>query len=57
MLNMGIQKSKGAVFLSFSQVKTFIHEFGHLMHNICTKSNLTSLSGTAVEKDFTEMPS
>ena len=57
MLNMGIKKSKGVALLSFKQVKTFFHEFGHLMHNICTKSNLTALSGMRVERDFSEMPS
>jgi len=57
MLNLGIRKSKWVTLLSFSQVVTFFHEFGHLMHNICTKANLTALSGTAVERDFVEMPS
>lgn len=43
--------------MAHSEVKTFFHEFGHLMHNLCSEANYTKFSGTAVERDFVEMPS
>jgi Zn-dependent oligopeptidase len=45
MLNTGIKKSLTFTLLTFKQVKTFFHEFGHLMHNICSRANFTTLSG------------
>ena len=43
--------------LYHSQVKTFFHEFGHAMHGIASRSNLTYFYGTNVERDFVEAPS
>lgn len=43
--------------LSFNEVTTFLHEFGHALHGILTKCTFKSLSGTGVAHDFVELPS
>jgi peptidyl-dipeptidase Dcp len=43
--------------LTFNEVTTFLHEFGHSLHGMLTKCNYESLSGTSVARDFVELPS
>ena len=43
--------------LSFSEVETFMHEFGHAMHGMLSDCTYPSLSGTSVKRDFVELPS
>jgi peptidyl-dipeptidase Dcp len=43
--------------LSFNEVTTFLHEFGHSLHGMLTKCTFESLSGTNVTRDFVELPS
>lgn len=43
--------------LPHSDVETFFHEFGHVLHNVLTKTKLSSHSGTSVSRDFVEAPS
>ena len=43
--------------LTYSEVKTLLHEFGHALHGILSKCTYESLSGTSVEPDFVELPS
>lgn len=43
--------------LTFDEVETFLHEFGHALHGILTKCTYESLSGTNVLHDFVELPS
>jgi len=49
-------KDKPAL-LTFDEVNTFCHEFGHALHGLLTKCKYASLSGTNVYRDFVEMPS
>ena len=43
--------------LSFEQVTTLFHEFGHGLHGLLTNVTYKSLSGTSVTRDFVEFPS
>ena len=43
--------------LTFNEVTTFLHEFGHSLHGMLTKCTYESLSGTSVARDFVELPS
>lgn len=43
--------------LTFYEVETFLHEFGHAIHGLLANSKYASLSGTAVYRDFVELPS
>jgi len=43
--------------LTFSEVETFLHEFGHALHGMLANSTYSSLSGTSVYRDFVELPS
>ena len=43
--------------LTFDQVETFFHEFGHGLHGMLTNCKYRSLSGTNVSRDFVELPS
>lgn len=43
--------------LSFDEVTTMFHEFGHALHGLFATAQYPSLSGTSVPRDFVEYPS
>ena len=43
--------------LTFRDVTTMFHEFGHALHGMFANTNYPTLSGTAVARDFVEFPS
>ena len=47
---------KPALF-TYNEVRTFLHEFGHGLHGMLTRCQYSSQSGTAVPRDFVELPS
>ena len=59
VLNVGnFQKGvDGKTLLTFSDVETMFHEFGHAIHEMLSCSEHSELSGFHVEWDFVELPS
>lgn len=43
--------------LTFDEVETFLHEFGHSLHSILGEGKYESQTGTNVYRDFVELPS
>lgn len=43
--------------IKFEDVNTFFHEFGHVMHGICSRTQLAAHAGLRTETDFVEAPS
>ncbi len=43
--------------MTHSEVNTFFHEFGHVLHNMFSTTELSAQAGTSVSRDFVEAPS
>jgi peptidyl-dipeptidase Dcp len=43
--------------LTYDELRTFLHEFGHALHSMFSECNYMGLSGTNVYRDFVELPS
>ena len=46
-----------AVGLTHDELETLLHEFGHVLHGVLSKTEYLQHSGTSVERDFVEAPS
>ena len=55
--NFPPENADGISLLSFEQVETLFHEFGHGLHGLLSNAQYPSLSGTSVTRDYVEFPS
>ena len=55
--NFPPENADGVSLLSFEQVETLFHEFGHGLHGLLSDAQYPSLSGTSVTRDYVEFPS
>lgn len=55
--NFPPENAEGVSLLSFEQVETLFHEFGHGLHGLLSDAQYPSLSGTSVTRDYVEFPS
>jgi peptidyl-dipeptidase Dcp len=57
--NMNIPKPApgNPSLMTFDEVNTLFHEFGHTLHGLLSKVKYPRFSGTSVERDFVEFPS
>jgi len=56
-LNCPVPAAGEPALLNWDETTTFFHEFGHGLHGLLSKCTYASLSGTAVSRDFVELPS
>lgn len=56
-LNVAKPAAGQPALLTFDEVTTMFHEFGHALHGLFSDVNYPSLSGTSVPRDFVEFPS
>lgn len=57
VMNFTRPTSTTPALLTFNEVETFLHEFGHALHGMLSECTYPSLSGTSVYRDFVELPS
>ena len=55
--NFNAPSQEKASLLSIDQVETAFHEFGHALHGLLSQCTYKTVSGTAVKRDFVELPS
>jgi peptidyl-dipeptidase Dcp len=56
-MNFTLSTETNPSLLTFSEVGTFLHEFGHGLHGLLSDVTYEPLSGTSVARDFVELPS
>lgn len=57
VMNFTKPTSSTPALLTFDEVTTFLHEFGHSLHGMLGEGSYSSLTGTNVMRDFVEFPS
>lgn len=57
VLNIARPPEGEPVLLTWDNVRTLFHEFGHALHGLCSDVRYPYFSGTAVPRDFVEFPS
>ncbi|TXF77480.1 M3 family metallopeptidase [Chryseobacterium sp.] len=55
--NFSKPTSDAPSLLTFQEVTTLFHEFGHALHGVLADTTYPNLSGTSVKWDFVELPS
>ncbi|MDC1402646.1 M3 family metallopeptidase [Flavobacteriaceae bacterium] len=55
--NFSLPTKETPALLSFNEVTTLFHEFGHALHGMLANTTYSALSGTSVSWDFVELPS
>ncbi len=57
VMNFSRPTAEAPALLTYGEVETFLHEFGHALHGLLSDVTYSSLSGTNVYRDFVELPS
>lgn len=57
VMNFTRPTTEKPALLTFNEVETFLHEFGHGLHGMLANTNYETLSGTNVARDLVELPS
>lgn len=55
--NFSKPTANAPALLTFDEVSTYFHEFGHALHGLLSNVHYQSLAGTNVPRDFVELPS
>lgn len=55
--NFSSPTANAPALLTFDEVETFFHEFGHALHGLLSNVQYNALAGTNVPTDFVELPS
>ncbi|KAI9503622.1 hypothetical protein BX070DRAFT_174977, partial [Coemansia spiralis] len=55
--NFSKPTSSAPALLDIDDIETFMHEMGHVFHEICSLTKWSKFHGTRVERDFAEVPS